>query len=64
MTFVLQPRRDGRFSVVDYCFYDGAMYGELAKPVDEHAEIFTLATVWPELPQDSVKVLFGRISAT
>lgn len=35
-----QPERV--FNIVGECFLDGAMYGELADPDDENAEIFTL----------------------
>lgn len=41
---ILRPRpgTDGHFLVVGACYYDGAMYGELADPVDENACLFTL----------------------
>lgn len=40
--FVLRPRRDGKYSLLGQCFYDGAMYGDLADSTDDAAEIFSI----------------------
>ena len=39
---VLRPRPNGKNVVIGQCYYDGAMYGEMADPVDENADMFTL----------------------
>lgn len=39
---VLRQRCDGNFEVVGQCYYDGAMYGEMANFDDNAANIFTL----------------------
>jgi len=40
--FVLKPRPDGKFTLVGQCYYDGAMYGEMADLNENNASIFTL----------------------
>ncbi|KAF2428937.1 hypothetical protein EJ08DRAFT_662110 [Tothia fuscella] len=37
---VLRTRSDGNYTMVGECFYDGAMYGDMADPVDENAVLF------------------------
>jgi hypothetical protein len=39
---VLRPRPNGKFIVIGPCYYDGAMYGDMADPDDDNADIFTL----------------------
>ena len=39
---VLRARPNGNYIVVGQCYYDGAMYGEMAHPDDDNADIFTL----------------------
>jgi hypothetical protein len=40
--FVLRPRPDGKFSLIGQCYYDGAMYGDMADEDEDNADIFTL----------------------
>ena len=40
--FVLRPRPDGKFNLIGQCYYDGAMYGDMADLNEDNADIFTL----------------------
>jgi hypothetical protein len=39
---VLRARPNGKFAVIGQCYYDGAMYGEVADPNDDDAHILIL----------------------
>jgi hypothetical protein len=39
---VIRPRLDGNYTMVGECYYDGAMYGDMADPEDDNAELFKL----------------------
>ncbi|KAF2434936.1 hypothetical protein EJ08DRAFT_730080 [Tothia fuscella] len=39
---ILRPRPGGSYIVIGQCYYDGAMYGKMADPIDENAALFLL----------------------
>jgi hypothetical protein len=39
---VLRARPNGKFIVIGQCYYDGAMYGDMADPDDDNADTFIL----------------------
>ena len=39
---VLRARPNGKFIIIGQCYYDGAMYGDMADPDDDNADTFIL----------------------